>query len=320
MTSGTKLRPGSVGRVGRLGLQSDAKPPPSTPGVVALGIAVETDTALPITPVSAGLSVALGLPTETDTALSITPQLAGGGATIPLFAHHYSQLRDSEVLTLKQSTASQAVLIGPFVDSTDGVTAETGLTINAADIRLSKNGGNMVAKNSGGGTHDENGWYQITLDATDTDTVGRLQISCVVAGALPVHAEFQVIEEAVYDQAFLAGADGVMDANVLEINSDATVADRLQQALQAVVEIEAAAGGSTTTIVAQTIEPATTEDDQLNGRWGYFLDDTTTAALRGQKFKVTDYVHSTSTFTIESEAGGALTEAVADGDTAILSG
>jgi hypothetical protein len=118
---------------------------------------------------------------------------------------------------LRQSTASQSVLIGPFVDSTDGVTAETGLTINAADIRLSANGGNMAAKNSLGGTHDEAGWYTITLDATDTATVGRLQLSVAVSGALPVFAEFQVLEEAVYDALFASGATGLLPANVTQV-------------------------------------------------------------------------------------------------------
>ena len=112
------------------------------------------------------------------------------------------------MLFLKQSTASQSVLIGPFVDSTDGATAETGLTIANTDIRLSANGGNLAAKNSGGGTHDEAGWYTITLDATDTATVGRLQLHCKVAGALMVHHEFQVLEEAVFDSLFGASAAG----------------------------------------------------------------------------------------------------------------
>lgn len=119
------------------------------------------------------------------------------------------------MLILKQSTASQAVLIGPFVDDSDGVTAETALTIDAADIRLSKNGGNMAAKNSGGGTHDENGWYTITLDATDTDTVGRLQISVAESGALPVFMECQVVEEAVYDALFAASATGIPSAGTI---------------------------------------------------------------------------------------------------------
>lgn len=112
------------------------------------------------------------------------------------------------MMTLRQSTASQSVVIGPFVDSTDGNTAETGLSIANTDIRLSKNGGNIVGKNSGGGTHDELGYYTITLDATDTNTVGRLQLMVHVAGALPVYHEFIVLEEAVFDAQFAASAPG----------------------------------------------------------------------------------------------------------------
>ena len=44
---------------------------------------------------------------------------------------------------LKQSTAVD-VILGPFVDEDDGKTAETGLTIAQADVRLSKNGANML--------------------------------------------------------------------------------------------------------------------------------------------------------------------------------
>jgi hypothetical protein len=117
------------------------------------------------------------------------------------------------MIYLRQSTASQSVLVGPFVDSTDGVTAETGLTIANTDIRLSANGGNMVAKNSGGGTHDEIGYYTITLDATDTATVGRLQLCINATGALPVYHEFIVLEEAVYDNLFAASAPGPLAAN-----------------------------------------------------------------------------------------------------------
>jgi hypothetical protein len=130
------------------------------------------------------------------------------------------------MLYLKQSTASQAILLGPFVDDTDGATAETGLTIANTDVRLSKNGGNMAAKASGGGTHDENGWYTITLDATDTNTVGRLQISCKVSGALTVLMEANVLEEAVYVKTFASGATGV--------DADWTNAGRLDALLDAI--------------------------------------------------------------------------------------
>ena len=116
------------------------------------------------------------------------------------------------MIFLKQSTGSD-IKIGPFVDSVDGVTPETALTINAADIKLSKNGATMGSKNSGGGTHDANGWYTITLDTTDTNTVGRLQLSCYVTGALPVFLDFMVLEEEVYDMWYASGLTaGVMIA------------------------------------------------------------------------------------------------------------
>jgi len=49
-------------------------------------------------------------------------------------------------LILKQSTAVD-VLIGPFVDSTDGNTVEGALTIEDEHVRLSKLGQNMIPKN-----------------------------------------------------------------------------------------------------------------------------------------------------------------------------
>ena len=127
---------------------------------------------------------------------------------------------------LKQSTASQSVIIGPFVDKTDGNTQETGLTIANTDIRLSKNGGNLAAKTSGGGTHDEEGWYTITLDATDTNTVGMLQLFChIEASALPVYHEFDVIEEAVYVDMFASSAAGY--AGITEMAAAQTDLDTL---------------------------------------------------------------------------------------------
>lgn len=112
-------------------------------------------------------------------------------------------------LVLRHSTASQTVLIGPFVDSTDGNTPETGLTIDASDVRLSKNGADIVGKNSGGCTHDELGYYACTFDADDTDTVGRLQVMVHKAGALPVYHEFMVAEQSVFDSCCATGAEPV---------------------------------------------------------------------------------------------------------------
>lgn len=113
---------------------------------------------------------------------------------------------------LKQSTASQSRLVGPFVDDTDFKTLETALTIANTDVKLSKNGGTSVNKNSGGGTHIANGMYALTFDATDTNTVGELAGSISVAGALVVVFKFWVLEEAIYDALLGASAAG-FDAN-----------------------------------------------------------------------------------------------------------
>lgn len=106
---------------------------------------------------------------------------------------------------LKQSTAV-TIKFGPFVDENDGKTAETGLTIAQADIRLSKNGGNIAQTNNAtGGTHDELGFYDIPLDTTDTGTLGSLLVAVHESGALPVFQYFMVVPANVWDSMF--GAD-----------------------------------------------------------------------------------------------------------------
>lgn len=107
---------------------------------------------------------------------------------------------------LKQSTAA-TVAIGPFVDQTDGFTEEGGLTLSQADVRLSKNGGAFAQKNDAtAATHMENGYYSCPLNATDTDTLGRLRLAVDEAGALPVWEDFMVLAANVFD-ALVAGTD-----------------------------------------------------------------------------------------------------------------
>lgn len=107
---------------------------------------------------------------------------------------------------LRQSTAVD-IGLGPFVDATDGVTAETALTISQADVRLKKNNGNWAQKNqSSSATHEENGWYEVNLDTTDTNTLGILIVAVNESGALPVWKEFLVVPAAVYD-ALVSGTE-----------------------------------------------------------------------------------------------------------------
>ncbi len=109
---------------------------------------------------------------------------------------------------LKQSTA-KTLRFGPFLDETDGKTAETALTISQADIRLSKNGGAFAQTNDvSGATHDENGWYSLQLDATDTNTLGPLTVAIHESGALPAWEHFMVVPANEYDS-LVSGTDAL---------------------------------------------------------------------------------------------------------------
>lgn len=142
---------------------------------------------------------------------------------------------------LRQSTTSQEVPLGYFVDSTDGNTEETGLTIANTDIKIWKTGATTLAnKNSGGGTHISNGVYYATLDDTDTNTIGPLVIFVHVSGALAVRLECCVLDEAVYDVWFgtatpttggaITVTSGRVNADVTHISGDSGAADNLEAA------------------------------------------------------------------------------------------
>lgn len=110
-------------------------------------------------------------------------------------------------IQLFQSQASQEIVLGPFLSDTDGKTQMTALTIANSDIKLWKNGATgLVNKNSGGATHLAQGRYLVTLDATDTNTWGALEVYCHVSGALPVQKECHV---GAFDILGLAPASGV---------------------------------------------------------------------------------------------------------------
>jgi hypothetical protein len=105
---------------------------------------------------------------------------------------------------LRQST-TVTVQAGPFVDKADGVTEKTALS---PALELSKAGAAFAARNSGTAvTHDQNGWYRVELNATDTNTAGPLVVKSDDAAAhLAVWHEFMVVPAAVYDS-LVAGTD-----------------------------------------------------------------------------------------------------------------
>lgn len=134
---------------------------------------------------------------------------------------------------LRQSTAV-TLKIGPFVDETDAKTPETALTLTQADFRLSKNGADMAQKNeASSGVHDEGGWYDVAINATDTDTPGRLLVSVQEAGALPLWQEYMVVPQQVWDSLF---ASDRLQVHAAEISNDLITAASI--ATDAVTEIQ----------------------------------------------------------------------------------
>lgn len=178
---------------------------------------------------------------------------------------------------LRQNTG-RTVKIGPFVDEDDGKTAETGLTLTQADIRLSKNGGNMAQKNESSACgHDELGVYDCALSATDTNTAGALDLFVHESGALPVAHSYVVVAEQVYDSLFAGDllqvhaaemSAALITATALDATAIASVAD-------AVLD-EALAGHTTAGSAGAALQDAADGDyiagdatAALNARRGY---------------------------------------------------
>lgn len=125
-------------------------------------------------------------------------------------------------LVLKQSTSID-IRMGPFVDATDGVTPETGVTLGAADQAevLKANGAATVAMaGTFAAVTGADGWYDYTVQTGDVDTVG--EVTFVVQDSsvcLPVFVRAMVLEEAIYDALYGSGASGFDASGRVDVGS-----------------------------------------------------------------------------------------------------
>jgi hypothetical protein len=109
--------------------------------------------------------------------------------------------------------------IGPYLDATDGVTEEVGLT---PATEIAKDGAAYGAGPTG--THDAEGWYTVTFSATHTDTLGSFMLkSQDSATHLPVWHEFMVVPAVVYD-AMILGTDN-LDVDLIATATSAQLVD-----------------------------------------------------------------------------------------------
>lgn len=125
-------------------------------------------------------------------------------------------------MELRESTVA-TITMGPALDKTDGVTPESALT---PAVRLKKNGAAAVARSSATAiTHDENGYYNVEVNTTDTNTRGRLRAMFTDAAThVPVWEDFDVLAAAYYDEKYggpLALTDGGASTATLDAGASA---------------------------------------------------------------------------------------------------
>jgi hypothetical protein len=175
---------------------------------------------------------------------------------------------------IKQSSTPTLVL-GPFLDDTDGKTAETALTISQADVRLSKNAAAFAQiGESTSATHMENGYYSKLTNSTDTATLGILSVAVAEAGALPVRQDYLVVTADEWDRQFdIVGAVpafGIIDRGTA------------QSATSTTLVLRSAATFADDTVIGATLMA-------FGSTQGYW-----------QTRSVTDYVLSTDTATVDA--------------------
>lgn len=242
-------------------------------------------------------------------------EIPNGGFKLMQMAVSLQHKRRNRMQILRQATAVD-VLIGSFLNDIDGNTAKTGLTIEAADVLLSKNGQALTLKaDVTACVHDAGGNYNCELDATDTDTVGQLTLFVHVSGALAVRHDFQIMEESSYDD--LYGVDAsIRDAVWDEILTGAThnitnSAGKLLRQAGIITATDASVddpGAAATTTVFNTT--LTDVDDFWNDAVIIF----TSGALEGQSRTIIDFANTNGQITIDE----ALTSIPADAVTFTL--
>ena len=229
---------------------------------------------------------------------------------------------------LKQSTQIK-VPMGPFVDATDGATLETSITFATTEANVIKHDASAVVDigTNTWSSHLGGGYYNVTLTASNTDTLGMLVIEAHDTAARPVRREFMVVPANVYDS-LIAGSDYLqadtiqingnassgflsgtthLNADVQKINDSSTAADNLSKGALALVSATVQTNSTTTTVKTDLTEAT---NDHYNGRTLTFISGN----LAGQSTEITDYSGSSKDLTVV-----ALTEAPANGDIFVIS-
>lgn len=224
---------------------------------------------------------------------------------------------------LKLSTGVD-VRVGAAMAVSDGLTPVTTLNLVSADqAELLKHDGATTIDITGrtiAAVTGCDGWYDLTLTTTDTNTLGMMTIVIQDTSLIyPIWKDFMVLPAVVYDS--LVGGTDTLHADVTQIGGDTqsgtdlkSFADagydpantRVRSDIVALGTDQTAANNfaaSAATIITGAVTATTigdlifttdigvayTADDALVGRSIMFAQNTTTVALRGQARGISSY-------------------------------
>jgi len=182
---------------------------------------------------------------------------------------------------LKQSTPT-VVMLGPFVDNTDGCTAETGLVLNQSSVRLSKDGASFTQKeNTSICVHNEHGYYMCDLNSSDTGMLGGLILSVSNESALPVWHEHQVVTANVYDALFSTDklevdvGDSAINISTMMTDLDSVLTNSSTAVGEVKDDVDAALANTSTLMVDMDAAESNTSTlmDRVTAARGGYLDN-----------------------------------------------
>jgi hypothetical protein len=137
-----------------------------------------------------------------------------------------------------QANTQTKVVVGPFVDKTDGLTPETAISLSTADeaeiIKHDAASVTDISSATWAAITSADGYYNLTITTSLSDTEGLLTV--VVqddSECLPVRCTFMVLAQAAWASLFTAKDAGFMDANVKTIgrtDTQETEASNLESA------------------------------------------------------------------------------------------
>lgn len=224
---------------------------------------------------------------------------------------------------LKQSTGVD-VRIGPAMAVSDGLTPVTTLNLVSADeAELLKHDGTATVDITGrtiAAVTGCDGWYDLTLTTTDTNTLGMVEIVIQDTSLIyPIFKSFMVLPANSYD-ALVNGTDNLHSdvlaiggdtqsgtdlkdfadsgydptihrtyADVRELNGSTDAATRFASSAATLITGAVTATTVGDLIFTTDVGAAYTADDALVGRSIMFAQNTTTVALRGQARGISSY-------------------------------